>query len=72
MDSDLSIKQQMMDQQMKEQLKRVMNLCEIFNLVQVNHKPTSGNIKIHFFKMDMALFTDIQIIKQAYQIVTLW
>lgn len=33
----------------KEQLKKIMSICETFNLIQVNHKPIINNYMIDLF-----------------------
>lgn len=49
-----------------EHLKRVMKLCETFNLVQVIHMPIRDNNSLDLlFTKDMVLFTDTEVIKTS-------
>lgn len=60
-DVDLDMKISIESADKRQQLKRVMNTCESFNLVQVDHTPKRGNNILLFFTNEMVLFIDTNV-----------
>lgn len=63
MDVDVDVKQKKdVYADEKEQLKKIMKLCETFNLVKVNHILKVDNDMLNFLLTnDVAFFKDIEI-----------
>lgn len=59
---DLNIKQ-VMDQEERQHLKRVMKICGRLDLV--NHMPTRNDNTLDLFANDIALFVDSEIYKTS-------